>query len=342
MRAFCLALSVLALSGCETLAYYGQAVGGHFALVGNMQSVALVLADPAATPALKQRLEVASAIRDFASRELKLPDNGSYRSYAAVGRPYVVWNVVAAPEFSLKPLQSCFPVAGCVTYRGYYDKAKAERHASELRAVGHDVIVYGVPAYSTLGWFDDPLLSTFIGYPDPDLASLMFHELAHQLLYAKGDSTFNESFAVAVEREGVRRWLAARGRDAELVRLREREERRQEFAARLEAVRGRLGALYRTRLAPSELRERKRAELEVLRPLLARMPAFEGQEPNNALLASYATYTDLVPVFEKFLADAQGDLPKFYARAKAFASERSGRAGATGPSTPDPSSTRRP
>lgn len=342
MRAFCLALSVLALSGCETLAYYGQAVGGHFALVGNTQSVALVLADPAATPALKQRLEVASAIRDFASRELKLPDNGSYRSYAAVGRPYVVWNVVAAPEFSLKPLQSCFPVAGCVTYRGYYDKAKAQRHASELRAAGHDVIVYGVPAYSTLGWFDDPLLSTFIGYPDPELASLMFHELAHQLLYAKGDSTFNESFAVVVEREGVRRWLAARGRDAELVRLREREERRQEFAARLEAVRGRLGALYRTRLAPSELRERKRGELEVLRPLLARMPAFEGQEPNNALLASYATYTDLVPVFEQFLADAQGDLPKFYARAKAFASERSGRAGATGPSTPDPSSTRRP
>jgi len=342
MRAFCLALSVLALSGCETLSYYGQAVGGHFALVGSTQPVARVLADPAAAPVLKERLRLAGDIRDFATRKLALPDNGSYRSYAALGRPYVVWNVVAAPEFSLKPVQSCFPVSGCVTYRGYYDKAQAERHADGLRAAGNDVVVYGVPAYSTLGWFDDPLLSTFIGYPDTDLARLVFHELSHQLVYAKGDSTFNESFAVAVEREGVRRWLAARGRDAELVRLREREERREEFAMRVEAVRGRLGALYRTRLAPGEMRERKRAELEVLRPLLARMPAFEGQEPNNALLVSYATYTDLVPVFEKFLAEAQGDLPKFYARAKAFAHERASRAGATAPSNPDPSSAQRP
>jgi predicted aminopeptidase len=338
MRAFCLALSALVLSGCETLAYYGQAAGGHLALMARARPVVEVDADPA----LRERLKTAVAIRDFASRELQLPDNGSYRSYADLGRPYAVWNVVAAPEFSLKPVQSCFPVAGCVTYRGYFDKAQAQRHADGLRAARNDVVVYGVPAYSTLGWFDDPLLSTFIDYPDTDLARLVFHELAHQLVYAKGDSTFNESFAVAVEREGVRRWFAARGRDAELVRLREREERRQEFAARLESVRVRLGTLYRTRLAPGEMRERKRAELEELRPLLARMPAFEGQEPNNALLASYATYTELVPVFEKFLAEAQGDLPKFYARAKAFASERASRAGATGPSTPDPSSAQRP
>jgi predicted aminopeptidase len=337
MRAFCLALSALVLAGCETLAYHGQAVGGHLALMARARPVEEVDAGPA----LRERLSTAAAIRDFASRELKLPDNGSFRSYADLGRPYVVWNVVAAPEFSLKPVQSCFPIAGCVIYRGYYDKAQAQRHAEGLRAAGNDVVVYGVPAYSTLGWFDDPLLSTFIGYPDTDLARLVFHELAHQLVYSKGDPTFNESFAVAVEREGVRRWLAARGRDAELVRLQEREARRQEFAARLEAVRGRLGALYRTRLAPGEMRERKRAELEALRPLLARMPAFEGQEPNNALLASYATYMDLVPVFEKFLADAQGDLPKFYARAKAFARERASRAGATGPSTPDPSSAQR-
>lgn len=342
MRAFCLALSVVALSGCETLSYYGQAVGGHFALVGSTQPVAQVLADPAPPLVLKERLELAGAIRDFASRELKLPDNGSYRSYADLGRPYAVWNVVAAPEFSLKPVQSCFPVAGCVTYRGYYDKAQAERHADGLRAAGNDVVVYGVPAYSTLGWFDDPLLSTFIGYAESELARLVFHELAHQLLYMKGDSTFNESFAVAVEREGVRRWLAARGHDAERVRFGERQERKREFAARVEAVRARLEALYRTRLAPEAMRERKRAELEVLRPLLARMPAFEGQEPNNALIASYATYTDLVPVFEKFLADAQGDLPKFYARAKVFARERASRAGATVPSIPSPSSAQRP
>ena len=323
MRTFCLGLSALALSGCETLSYYGQAVGGHFALVGSAQPVAQVLADPAAAPALKEQLQVAGEIRDFATRELGLPDNGSYRNYAALGRPYAVWNVVAAPEFSLKPVQSCFPIAGCVAYRGFYDQAAAQRHAAGLRDAGNDVVVYGVPAYSTLGWFDDPLLSTFIGYPQAELARLLFHELAHQLLYVKGDSTFNESFAVALEREGVRRWLAAGGRDAERVRFREREERRREFAARVEAVRGRLEALYRLRLAPQAMRERKRAELETLRPLVAAVSALAGQEPNNALLAACTTYTDLVPVFERFLAQAQGDLPKFYARAKLFASERS-------------------
>jgi len=331
MRTFCLGLSALALSGCETLSYYGQAVGGHLALVGSAQPVAQVLADPAAAPALKEQLQVAGEIRDFATSELGLPDNGSYRSYAALGRPYAVWNVVAAPEFSLKPVQSCFPIAGCVAYRGFYDQAAAQRHAAGLRDAGNDVVVYGVPAYSTLGWFDDPLLSTFIGYPQADLARLLFHELAHQLLYVKGDATFNESFAVALEREGVRRWLAAGGRDAERVRFREREERRREFAARVEAVRGRLEALYRMQLAPQAMRERKREELETLRPLVAAVPALAGQEPNNALLAAYATYTDLVPVFEGFLAQAQGDLPAFYARAKQFASERSSQGPSSAP-----------
>ena len=322
MRAFCLGLSVLALSGCETLSYYGQAVGGHFALVGSAQPVAQVLADPAVAPALKQRLEIASAIRDFASQELKLPDNGSYRSYAALGRPYAVWNVVAAPEFSLTPVQSCFPIAGCVAYRGFYDQAAAQRHAAGLRGAGNDVLVYGVPAYSTLGWFDDPLLSTFIGYPEADLARLVFHELAHQLLYVKGDSTFNESFAVALEREGVRRWLAARGREA---------ERARDSAAQVAAVRARLEALYRTRLAPEAMRERKRAELEALRPWLASLKGFEGQEPNNALLAAYATYTDLVPVFERLLAQAKGDLPTFYELARKLASERSSQGPSSAP-----------
>ncbi len=342
MRAFCLALSVLALSGCETLSYYGQAVGGHLALLSRAQPVAMVLADPAVAPVLKRRLELASAIRDYASRELKLPDNGSYRSYTDIGRPHAVWNVVAAPEFSLRAVQSCFPVAGCVTYRGFYDKGAADRHAHEMRAMGHDVMVYGVAAYSTLGWFDDPLLSTFIGYPEAELARLVFHELAHQLIYAKGDSTFNESFAVAVEREGVRRWLAARGRESEMASFREREARRAELAARLDAVRLAVGTLYGTGLAPEAMRERKRAELAVLRPLLARMPAFEGQEPNNALLASYATYTDLVPVFDKLLAEAQGELPAFYARSKEFALERASRKVATVPSIPNPSSAQRP
>ncbi len=320
MRSFCLALSVVALSGCETLAYYGQAAGGQLALM----AAARPLDEVAADPALNERLRLAAAIRNFASRELGLPDNGSYRSYAELGRPYAVWNVVAAPEFSLVPVQSCFPVAGCVSYRGYYDKAAAERHAGVLRAGGNDVVVFGVPAYSTLGWFDDPLLSTFIGYPDADLARLMFHELAHQLLYVKGDSTFNESFAVAVEREGLRRWLAAQGREAPPVRS---------PAPLVAEARARLEALYRTRLAPEEMRERKRSALAPLRPWLATLRGFEGQEPNNALLAALATYTDLVPVFEKLLAEAKGDLPVFYGLARKLASERSSQG---------PSSTQRP
>jgi predicted aminopeptidase len=320
MRAFCLALSALVLSGCETLAYYGQAAGGHLALMARARPVVEVDADPA----LRERLKTAVAIRDFASRELQLPDNGSYRSYADLGRPYAVWTVVAAPEFSLEPLQSCFLFAGCVSYRGYYDRAAAERYATGLRAAGNDVVVYGVPAYSTLGWFDDPLLSTFIGYPDADLARLIFHELAHRLLYVKNDTTFNESFAVAVEREGLRRWLAAQGREAAPARS---------PAPQIAEVRARLEALYRTRLAPQAMRERKRAELEALRPVMARMPAFEGQEPSNAFLASYATYTELLPAFETLLAEANGDLPAFYALARQFASERS---------TQGPSSAQRP
>ena len=319
MRIFFIALSALVLAGCETLAYYGQAAGGQLALMGRAQSIGQVLADPAAAPALKERIALAAQIRDFASRELRLPDNGAYRSYADLGRPYALWNVVAAPEFSLEPVLSCFPVAGCVSYRGYYDRAAAEHYAQGLRAAGHDVVVYGVPAYSTLGWFDDPLLSTFIGYPEADLARLMFHELAHQLLYVKDDSTFNESFAAAVEREGLKRWLAARGREAELAQWRAREARGRELQATIAAARARLQALYRMRLEPAAMRERKRAELEGLRPLLAQLPGVQGQEPNNALLASFATYTDLVPGFEKLLAEAGGDLPAFYARVKELA-----------------------
>lgn len=321
MRAFCLALSALALSGCETLAYYGQATGGHLALMARARP----LGEVAATPALRERLKTAAAIREFASRELKLPDNASYRSYADLGRQYAVWNVVAAPEFSLEPVQSCFLIAGCVAYRGYYDKAAAERYAGALRAAGNDVVVYGVPAYSTLGWFDDPLLSTFIDYPEAELARLIFHELAHQLLYVKHDSTFNESFAAAVEREGVRRWQAAQGREA--------PPPERNAAPQVAEVRVRLEALYRTRLAPEAMRERKRAALEALRPVIARMPAFAGQEPNNAFLASFATYTELLPSFEKLLADAKGDLPAFYVLARKLARERSSR---------DPSSASRP
>ncbi len=314
-------LSLLALpmlAGCETLSYYAQAVSGQLSMMSRARPVEDLLADPATPQPLRERLALADSIRDYAVKELKLPENGSYRSYADLGRPYVVWNVVAAPEFSLEPVESCFPVAGCVPYRGFFAQEDAERHAERLRAAGNDVNLRGVRAYSTLGRFDDPLLSTFIRNPDTELARLIFHELAHQLLYVKGDSTFNESFAVAVERAGVQRWLAATGRSAGLKVFFEGQETSRKFMEEMARARTRLQALYRQRLAPEEMRERKRAEFSRLQKDLEATSRFRIQEPNNALLASYATYTQLVPAFEQLLAEAGGDLEQFYARVKAL------------------------
>jgi predicted aminopeptidase len=313
MRALIVLASAALLAGCETLAYYGQAAGGQLALSAKARPVADVLADADVPEALKSRLRAAQAIRGFAARELALPESGAYRSYAALDRPYAVWNVVATPEFSLEPVLSCFPVAGCVSYRGYFARADAEAHADERRAAGHDVLLYGVPAYSTLGWFDDPLLSTFIDYPEEELARLVFHELAHQVAYVKDDSTFNESFAVAVEREGLRRWRAARGL-AQPAR-----SGREAFSELVAQTRERLEGLYRTRLAPEEMRRRKRELLAPLGPWMQRLRGLESAAPSNALIAAFATYHDKVSAFERLLAEAGGELGRFYARVQALA-----------------------
>ena len=329
MRARWLALAVLlALSGCETLSFYAQAVGGQLELMRRAQPLAGWISDPATPPALRRRLELAARMREFASRELALPDNGSYRSYAELGRPYVVWNVFAAPEFALRPVQSCFPIAGCVTYRGFFARDDAERYGAKERAGGLDVFSYGVPAYSTLGWFDDPLLSTFIHYPESELARLIFHELSHQVVYVKGDTTFNESFAVTVQDEGVRRWLESEGRGAELGAFREAEARQAQFVAMIEDARGRLARLYAEPLAPAAMRAAKRAEFarlaERYATLKARWGGFAGfdrlmRDPNNALLASISAYSKLVPGFRRELAAVHGDLGAFFARVKALA-----------------------
>ena len=329
MRARWLALAaVLALSGCETLSYYAQAVGGQLELMHRAQPLADWISDPATPPALRRRLELAARVREFASRKLALPDNGSYRSYAELGRPYAVWNVFAAPEFSLHPVESCFPIAGCVAYRGFFMREDAERFAAKERAEGLDVFGYGVPAYSTLGWFDDPLLSTFIHYPEWELARLIFHELAHQVVYVKGDTTFNESFAVTVQDEGVHRWLESDGRGAELAAFREAEARKDEFTALIEDARGRLARLYAEPLAPGAMRAAKQGEFARLAQryaaLKARWGGYAGfdrlmREPNNALLASISAYSQLVPGFRRELAAVHGDLGAFYARVKALA-----------------------
>ena len=325
-RTAALAAAVL-LSGCETLAYYAQAVGGQVSLMSRTQPVERLLADPATPQPLRARLALAREIRDYAVKELKLPDNASYRGYADIGRPYAVWNVVAAPEFSLEALQSCFPVAGCVTYRGFFALDDAESHAAQLKSQGDDVYVRGVPAYSTLGRLDDPLLSTFIRYPDADLARLIFHELAHQVAYVKDDSAFNEGFATVVEREGLRRWLAATGRLEAQKEFLATQERNKELAGEIEQVRAKLRVLYRQRIAPEAMRERKRAELDSLKPKLARFSRYRQLEPNNAFLAAYATYTELTPTFEHLLREEGGDLERFYARVKKYAASPPGERG---------------
>ncbi|MFL6564268.1 MAG: aminopeptidase [Burkholderiales bacterium] len=317
MRAALLAAALL-LSGCESMQYYAQAIGGQLSIMRAARPVETWLADPDTPQDLRGRLALAREIREFAARELALPRNGSYESYAALGRPYVAWNVYAAPAFSTEAKQECFPLVGCVSYRGFFAEADARQHAEKLRLAGNDVYIGAVPAYSTLGWFDDPLLSTFIRFPDAQLARLLFHELAHQVAYARDDTAFNESFAVSVEEEGVRRWLRAQGREKEIAAFSAAQSRRRELAARVEAARKRLEAVYKSDVPEAEKRRVKAREFEALRADFGNVvPA----EPTNAFLVSIAVYTELVPAFERLLAESGGDLGAFYKRVKDLARE---------------------
>ncbi len=315
-----MAAMLLLLSGCADVGYYLQSINGQLQLNAARRPVEQLMADADTPGLLKARLKRAAEIRRFASEELHLPDNGSYRAYADLKRPFVVWNVFAASEFSVEPRRWCFPVAGCVAYRGYFAKDAADAYASTLRADGFDVHVAGIPAYSTLGWFDDPLLNTFIQYPEYELARLIFHELAHQVAYVKGDSEFNESFAMAVEIAGVDRWIALHGdavmrADAERARM-----RRAQFAALVLGAREELGKLYLSRLAPEAMRERKAAMFEQLRRDYAQLKqswgGFAGYDGfftdiNNAQLASFSVYHTLLPAMQRLLAQQGGDIDAF-------------------------------
>jgi predicted aminopeptidase len=316
------------LAGCTTVEYYWQGIRGQIDLLGRAQPIASVL-DTSTDPVLKRKLERVVAIRNYASRELALPDNLSYRRYADLDRRFALWNVFAAPELSLKPLQWCFPVAGCVNYRGYFNEADARAEAAELTAAGDDVHIGGVPAYSTLGYFADPMLSTFIRYPDVEIARLIFHELAHQVAYAKGDTVFNESFAVAVEREGLSRWLAAQADPALISQFAAAQRYRDGFRALIDRTQHTLEALYATDASVADKRAGKATAFAKMRTDYAELkrewggyPAYDGwfaQGPNNASLAAVGLYTRKVPEFTALLAAEGGDLPRFYARVKELA-----------------------
>ncbi len=317
------------LTGCSHLGYYLQAIGGHLEVMRVAVPIERVVGDAASDPVLRQQLQDVQAMREFASRELGLPDNGSYRAYADLGRPYVVWNVVATPELSLQARHWCLLLVGCVSYRGYYDRHDAEGLAAELRAQGYDTFVAGVAAYSTLGHFDDPVLNTFLRLGTLEVARTIFHELAHQVVFVPGDTVFNESFATVVENEGLRRWLAAHATPGQQAGFAAQQARKAALVALIGAYREKLHALYGTDRPPDDQRQAKSALFAALRRDYAGLKAgwgayagydaFFGAGLNNASLASLALYSELVPAFEALLAREDHDLPRFYQRVASVA-----------------------
>lgn len=327
---------LLGLSGCANLGYYWQSVSGHLTLMGAARPVDDWLLDSETPEKLKNRLALSQQIRRFAVNELKLPDNASYQRYADLKRKAVVWNVSAAPEFSLTLKTWCFPVTGCVGYKGYFDEAEARVVADQLSAQGLEVSVYGVPAYSTLGWMNwaggDPLLNTFISYPEGELARLIFHELAHQVVYVADDMAFNESFATAVERLGGERWLDRHGSAAVRSEYASFRERRQQFRALTLSLRLELSQIYASKplATPDQLVQAamKKVALEGFHSRYAELKTawgdYAGYDPwvartNNASLAALAAYDDLVPGFEALFVREGRDWLRFYDAVKKLA-----------------------
>ena len=320
-----LALLIPALGGCG---YYGQSIRGQWELISKRQSSAAVLADPQTPAVLRKKLRRVQQIRHFASAQLALPDNGSYRDYADLGRPFVVWNVFAARPLSMRLETWCFPVAGCVGYRGYFDEAEARAYAATLVAQGLETHVAGISAYSTLGWFDDPLLNTVLGRSEARLAGLIFHELAHQRVYVPDDTAFNEAFATAVEQEGVRRWLAQNGDAQQKVEDARFRRRQNDFVDLVTGTRDRLAALYASELPEAKKYARKAQLIGELRTgyaaLKRRWGGYAGYDAwfsgplNNPQLAAVTTYRDGVPGFQALLREQGGDLEAFYRAVEAL------------------------
>jgi predicted aminopeptidase len=326
------ALMALPLCACSTVGYYAHLAHGEYAILAARKSIARVIADPATDAQLKMRLELAEQARAFASDHLELPRNASYTQYADLHRPYVMWNVFAAPEFSLEPVQQCFPIAGCVAYRGYYDRTRAENEATRLRTRGLETWVGGVPAYSTLGWFADPILNTMLRWGDDDLAATIFHELAHQKVYVKDDTEFNESFATFVQREGLRQWRAARTLAPSDAAEQAHED---QFDELILDARDRLRTLYASAVPPDVMRARKHEEIERLRADYVRLRDTQWQgegayddwinsDINNAKLLPFGLYHRWVQAFVVLFARQGRDWWAFYNAAAEMARMKPG------------------
>lgn len=299
-----------------------QATAGQWEVVRKREPLAEVVANPDTSPELAAKLQLLDDARDFSIAELHLPDNKSYRTYADLERDYVVWNVFAAPEFALRPKQWCFPIAGCVSYRGYFKRDAAIRKSERLQQQGFDVAVGGVAAYSTLGNFDDPLLSTMMGWDDVALVALLFHELAHQVVYVRDDSAFNESFATAVEEFGVTRWLEARAEMARYQTYQGAREYRQRLMMLVAAAREDLRSVYESGEDDEAMRLQKSQRLQRLADDVAAEAENSGNEPsawlsgrlNNARLISMTLYEGDLPAFRSLLGECAQDIRCFYGR----------------------------
>jgi predicted aminopeptidase len=327
MNRLWLLLLPLWLTGCAEITYYTQAVTGHLGILLHSRTLDQVLDDPATSPETRARLELAREIRDYATQQLKLPENRSYRIYADLGRPAALWNVFAAPELSLELKTWCYPFAGCLGYRGYFNRTRADALAADLKAQGYETFIGPVGAYSTVGWFNDPLLNTVIQRSDPELAAVIFHELAHQRLFLPGDTAFSESFATAVEIEGVRRWLADRGRPEEFSGYMEKLKRREQFMELVLRYRKQLEILYASAKSDDTKRtEKARIFEELHRDYTALKTSWGGYnafdawlthgELNNARMGAVGVYHQHVPAFQALFTKLGGDFEAFYSEAE--------------------------
>lgn len=320
------AVPLIVLSGCATVGYYSQAVGGHLKLMSAREPIDEVLANPETPEDLREKLQTLIDARQFAVSTLGLPDNDSYSSFAATGRDAVTWNVVAAPEFSVSPKTWCFPVAGCVSYRGYFDRADADEYAATLASENFDVTVGGASAYSTLGWFDDPILDTMLRGSDVRYVGTLFHELAHQVLYVKDDSNFNEAFASFVEQEGMRQWLEERGEAERIEQYDASLKRGEDFVALLRKTRNGLVEAYAQDVDEETMRESKSAVFATMQDdyqqLKVNWDGYSGydnwfkRDVNNARLIAVSTYRRFIPAFRAMYLQAGEDMNEFYKIAK--------------------------
>jgi predicted aminopeptidase len=319
---FLLVLCLSLLNSCSNIAYYSQAIGGQWDIFNRSQPIDNLLADEMTPTPLKQQLTDILKIRAFASEVLHLPDNQSYTSYADLKRPFVVWSVFATPAYSFKPKQWCFLIVGCVSYRGYFSEVAAQTLAEKLRAQNYDVYVAGVPAYSTLGWLNDPVLNTMLGWSQAQIAGLIFHELAHQKLYISDDTAFNEAFATAVEYVGVERWLTQYGTSYDIAEYQQSRQYEAEFVELVLTTRNHLQHIYQQNDSSKQLQTAKMIAFDTLlahyTQLKKRWNGYAGydnwfaRDLNNAKLLSVVTYQDLVPAFQRVLAQQDGDLLAFY------------------------------